>query len=297
MSEEKLNFREYGSMCHDGILEAFQETVRDTDIFTSTEPKCGQTWLTTFLHHLKTRGEKEDLGGNGILGATPWLEIPCNFPEGDNTPFNIKDRIEHFESFESPRIFKMHVRYHKIPRGTPEMKTKSKIITITRDPRDLPWSFYNHMGIMKGVELPPWEIYANDWIEKMSLIPWMKGFWPHKDDEDLLWLRYEDLKLDIEGTARKILDFTGWDVTDEELKKCIELSSFGHMQKNERKHFIHEDRSIFRRGSSFIREGKVGLNRLHLTEEMEEKLLSKLRSELPENAVEWLLSDPKDHDY
>jgi len=256
-----------------------------------TEPKSGQTWLTTFLFHLKTQCKAPDLSGKGIYGVIPWLEIPCNFAEGDLTPFNIQDRIKHIESYENPRVFKMHVRWNKIE----PFCSKAKVITITRDPRDLPFSLYNHAIIMKGLDLPPWEIFVEDWIDEMTIIPWMKSFWPHKNDENVLWLRYEDLKLDMESTARKILDFTGWECTDEEVQKAIELSSFSHMQTNERKHFILDGRTIFRRGSSFIREGKVGSNREKLTEEMTERIMEKLRKELPEDAVEWLLSDPSDH--
>lgn len=281
----------YGSLCHDGILEAFKEKARETDLFCVTEPKSGQTWLTTFLFHVKTRCKQPDLGGKGIIGAIPWLEIPCNFPEGSFQPFDVQDRINHFESYENPRVFKMHVRWNKIE----PFCSKAKVITITRDPRDLPYSWFNHMSIMKGIEIPPWEIFVEDWIDKMPLIPWMKSFWPHRNDENVLWLRYEDLKLDMEGTARKILDFTGWECTDEELQTAIELSSFSHMQKNERKHFIHEDRTIFRPGSTFIRDGKVGSNRQKLTEGMTERIMEKLRKELPEDAIEWLVSDPNDH--
>lgn len=283
----------YGSMCNDEIIEAFKEKVRDTDIFCATEAKSGQTWLTTLLYHLKTKGKSLDYGGNGIMGAIPWLELPFNITEGDFEPYKINERVEVFESIENPRIFKMHVRWNKVPVTA---ESKAKIITITRDPRDLPYSMYNHLNGMKQspIEPMPFEQYFEGWLERMNIIPWMHSFWPHRNDPNLLWLRYEDMKLDIEGTARKILNFTGWEVSDEELEKAIDLSSFGHMKKNER-NLIKKGNTAFREDFSFIREGKVGKNRAMLTEDMEKRMMEKIRSELPEEAVEWLLSDPSNH--
>ena len=41
--------KQYGMMCNDKILEGFEPNVRETDVFVVTEPKCGQTWLMSFL--------------------------------------------------------------------------------------------------------------------------------------------------------------------------------------------------------------------------------------------------------
>lgn len=281
-------------MTNDTTIEAFKEIVRDTDILIVTEPKSGQTWLMNFLYHLKTKGKSADFGGKGLLGAMPWIEIPFN--PADMEPYKSEDRIKMFESIDNPRIFKMHVRWSKIPITT---ESKAKIITITRDPRDLPYSLYKHLTGLKHM-IPnanvPWETFFEKSLKDKYFIQWMQSFWPHRNDTNLLWLRYEDMKLDMEGTAQKILDFTGWEASDEEVAKAIELSSFDHVKKTEKKNlFINLDNNPFREDAAFIREGKVGANREKLTEDMENRMMEQLRSELPEDAIEWLLSDPKDH--
>merc|ERR1711862_46196 len=156
---------------------------------------------------------------------------------------------------------------------------------------------FNHLNGMKYRHIEPisFEQFFEGWLQSMNFILWMQSFWPHRNDPNLLWLRYEDMKLDMEGTARKILNFTGWEVSDEELAKAIKLSSFDHMRKNERITMLRKDFTNFREDFSFIREGKVGKNREMLTEDMEKRLMKKIRSELPEEAVEWLLSDPSNH--
>ena len=189
----------------------------------------------------------------------------------------------------------MHVRWDKIPANT-----TSKIITVTRDPRDLPYSMYRHITCMKSTleeNVKPFEEFFEEWMEEYNFIPWMKSFWPHKNDPNVLWLRYEDMQSDLKGTGRRIVDFLGWDISQEELDKACEMSTFEHMHKYEKVHLYNGEKSIIRRNSSFIREGKVGANRMRLTEEMEERLLGKLKdSGLPDDAIDWLLNIPTDRD-
>lgn len=291
--ESKRQFTD-GFLCSAEMLSKFEPTSRDSDIYTATIPKCGQTWITTLLYHLKTRCKYPDMEGQDLMGVVPWLENPINLTdeEGPFVPYDIDERIQEYERQVDPRVFKMHVTWENIPRA-PDSKTK--VITVTRDPRDLPYSYYKHVSAMNDHPAVPkyesFEQYFEDYMKDFFISKWMKSFWPHRNDPNLLWIRYEDMKQNLKAVAHQIIEFTGWDITDEVLEKAVDMCSLQNMQKSEKTVIFARRTKVFRRDSSFIREGKVGVNRTHLTEDMENRLIERLRSELPEDAFKFLLPD------
>lgn len=273
-------------MCNGTILERFEPTARDTDVFTATIAKCGQTWLTTVLYHLKTRGQDPDYGGQGLMRHVPWLEIP--FDPVNNQPYDVDARLAEIAASPDPRIFKMHVIWEEIPRPP---GSRSKVITVSRDPRDVPYSMYSHLAGMKvgpfADGAPTFEAYFEQWWAFGYYYKFIHSFWPHRDDPDLLWLRFEDMKADLAGEARKITDFLGWERSDAEVAHAAALSQFDRMQTHEATHF--GGREPFKHGR-FFREGAVGKNRAMLTGDMERRIVERARQEFEPACFEWVMS-------
>jgi len=292
-----MSTREYPNTprCSGEILKRFEPTARETDVFVVTHPKCGQTWLCCLLYHLKTKGKSPDLEGKGIMGAIAWLEMPMNVSNADLTLYDVDERMKELESLEDPRIFKMHVTAELVPRPPGH---KSKVIVVTRDPREIPYSFYKHkegsnialFGLPNGVHT--FEDFFDGYIEKeFFFVPFVQSFWPHRTDDNLLWLRYEDMKQDIRGCADRILSFLGWHATEDEIQKAIELSEFQRMREIERSVLFPHGNIIFRSDSSFIREGSIGRNRSKLTKDMEDRLMEKLEKGLQSDAKDFIFHD------
>jgi len=240
--------------------------------------------------------------GEGIFKAIPWLENPRDMDTTDKEVYDPEQRIEDLSTMEDPRVFKMHVERQDVPR--PEGHN-SKIIVITRDPRDVPYSFYEHMRIMedeedvhtflpKGLDTTFEEFFYPFVDEHFFHIPFLKSFWPHRHDPNLLWLRYEDMKKDTRACADKIVSFLQWDVSSQVIDQAIQLSEFRHMQKVERTVLYTKNRRLFRKNSSFIREGCVGKNRKKMTKDMEDYLMALLTKELDPELLEFLLPKPKE---
>src|SRR5688572_28492470 len=78
------------------------------------------------------------------MGVTPWLEIPRDMMTGEN--YDRTERLAALAHLPDPRVFKMHVTWEEVPRAA---GSGAKVMTITRDPRDLPWSMYSHLRGMK----------------------------------------------------------------------------------------------------------------------------------------------------
>ncbi|MBA2319646.1 MAG: sulfotransferase domain-containing protein, partial [Deltaproteobacteria bacterium] len=206
-------------MCDGALLAAFEPTTRDTDVFVATAAKAGQTWLLALLHHLRTRGRDPGFSGLGALGVTPWLELPWD-PDSA-APYDREARLAGFAALPDPRVFKMHVPYDEIPRPP---GSSAKVMTITRDPRDLPWSMYCHMLAMReevrGPFVADFDAFFEGWLERGYVFRVVRSFWAHRDDPGVLWLRYEDLQEDLPREARRCVAFLGWDLTEADVARA-----------------------------------------------------------------------------
>jgi len=275
-------------MCDGELLAAFEPTTRPTDVFVATAAKCGQTWLLALLHHLRTGGRDPSFGGIGALGVTPWLEIPRNMATGQ--PYDRVERLAALERLPDPRVFKLHVTFDEVPRpvGSP-----AKIMTITRDPRDLPYSMYSHMlGMLPHVRGPStadvgFDAYFETWLEMGYFFKVVRSFWRRREDPDVLWLRYEDLKADLAREARRCVDFLGWTVDEESLARACALADLRHMQANESALLLG---AAFKPEARFVREGAVGRNRARLSPVQEARIVEKARAELEPDCFSFVMS-------
>jgi hypothetical protein len=112
-----------------GVEQALALAVRPTDIFVTTAPKTGTTWLTQVLHQLRTGG---DIEFDDIYQVVPWpplcydLGMDCNM---DQKAF--------------PRVFKTHQRLSAVNPG-------GKYLCTVRDPVKTMISWWNFLGPVSG---------------------------------------------------------------------------------------------------------------------------------------------------
>jgi pyruvate formate-lyase activating enzyme-like uncharacterized protein len=71
-------------------------------------------------------------------------------------------------------------------------------------------------------------------IEFASYFVHLVSWWEHRNDSNVLFLFFEDMKDDLESVVRMVAAFMG--IQDEErIRKAVEMSSFEFMKKNEMK--------------------------------------------------------------
>ncbi|KAK3737785.1 hypothetical protein QZH41_017259, partial [Actinostola sp. cb2023] len=102
-----------------------------------------------------------------------------------------------------PRFFKIHLPYDQVPMGH-GVTTKPKYINVIRNPKDVAVSWYHHYKGFKFFEFDrPWDEFFEMFIDnKDSFISvvygsWFDhvlGWWAHRDDPNILFLKYEDMK-------------------------------------------------------------------------------------------------------
>jgi hypothetical protein len=235
--------------------------LRPDDIFIVSYPKSGTTLMQMMLHQLKTSGEMDFPHINSI---SPWFELEI----ARGTPQNLE--------VPSPRVLKTHLPYRKVPRG-------ARYLYLARDVRDVAWSAYHHSRLMMGVD-PPLDLFMEHFFEGQTKFnSWFEhteSWWPHRNDDDVLFLRYKDIIADLEGTARRVAAFCGLAIREVEMPRIVARCSLEFMKRHQEK---FDPRPLFpgapgaAHGSAqFIREGRIGRGRKVLNPEQKQLVARKL---------------------
>ncbi len=269
------------SPLHDpNILAHFQ--ARPADVLITTAPKAGTTWMQQILHQLRSGG---DTTFTAIDKVVPWLEIQRHKKSW-------QDILQHFEMLAEPRIFKTHCTAEQ----TPGIGT-ANIILSSRDPRDCCVSFFHHIMNMtdearanKQMPVPvSFDQHVDMWLEYAAWYRNVKSWWPYYNHPKVLWLRYQDMKSDINTCIDQIIDFLEWKVTDEQMKKVLEYSSFDWMKAHDEKFSSQGANNIqvFKAGK-FIRQGKVGKYPDLMSAEQEQRIVEKAQAMLEPECLSFL---------
>lgn len=272
------------SPLHDpDILANFQ--ARPTDVLITTPPKAGTTWMQQILHQLRSGG---DTTFTAIDKVVPWLEI-----QRDGKSW--QEILQYFETLAEPRIFKTHCTAEQ----TPGIGT-AKIILTSRDPRDCCVSFYHHLMNMTDEaraqkQIPFPESFAEHvdlWLEFAAWYRNVKSWWPYYHHPKVQWLRYQDMKTDINACIDQITDFLQWRITDEQKKKVLEYSSFEWMKAHDEKFSSQGAKKdpVFKPGT-FIRQGKISGYHDLMSDEQERRIIDKANAVLEPACLDFLELD------
>jgi hypothetical protein len=231
-------------------LKHLDFALRPDDIFIVTYPRSGTTWLQMILYQLTTDGTMDF---PHIAQRSPWFERSLRPGKG-------------FAALPSPRVFKSHLPYRAVPRGP------CKYIYVARDGKDVAVSYYHlyvsHMGY-KGSFAEFFDLFVRGRTAHGSWFRHVKGWWEHRHEPNVLFLRYEDLLGDLEGNLRRIAAFCGLDVPAERWPAIVERCGFAFMKRHEAQ-FDDLTGQLWEQGfrlNAFLRHGGAGGWREHLTPE------------------------------
>ena len=178
--------------------------------------------------------------------------------------------IQMVNEMPSPRIVKSHSPYHLMAGGPPET-SPAKYIYVARNPKDVAVSFYYHTCAFLPYQYSqPWEhffrLFMNGTVAFGLWFDHVLEWWKHRDAENILFLKYEDMKKDHRGAVEKIAKFMGYNLTKEVIDVIVEKSTFESMKVNPS---IRADLEKVRKpdAPSFFRKGIVGDWRSHFTPE------------------------------
>lgn len=111
-----------------------------------------------------------------------------------------------------------------------------QLIYITRNPRDVCVSFYNHWKIFEGFT-GSFETFADAFVNDVVgyNCPFFQNvleFWKVRHEPNVLFVTYEEMKADLRSVISKLADFLGKKLSSSDIDRLEDHVSFNKMSKN-----------------------------------------------------------------
>ncbi|XP_053237713.1 amine sulfotransferase-like isoform X3 [Podarcis raffonei] len=227
-------------------LEGFE--IRDSDVFIVTYPKSGTIWTQNILSLIYHEGHRDGTEKVDLLDRAPWLE------------YNVRN--VDYVSRPSPRLFASHLPYYLVPKGL--RNRRAKVVYVARNPKDVLVSFYHFSKtVVQLEEVEDFGIFMERFLAgKVLASLWLdhvEGWYSHKDDFNILFLTYEEMKKDLRSCVLKLCNFLGKRLTEKEVDAVVDQATFNKMKADPRANyeFARPDRMDHNKGH-FLRKGTVG---------------------------------------
>ncbi|GFV42063.1 sulfotransferase 1C2 [Trichonephila clavipes] len=164
------------------------------DLFIVSYPKCGTTWVQNIVACIFRNGK-------------PFQSALEFFTD---TPFLQMTGAQAAESMKRPGAIKFHLPYHMTPQSP-----DAKYIFVARNPKDCCVSFYHHTESIPVYKFEEgefddyFELFMNGEVDFGDYFDCVLSWYEHRNDPNVLFLTYEELKKDIKNNVLKIAQFIG----------------------------------------------------------------------------------------
>ena len=227
--------------------------------------KSGRTWLRVMLSRAYT------------LQAELPAELLLDFD-------NLRRR-----DASLPAVFFTHNNYLRDYTGNRTSKAHfrgQRMVLLVRDPRDVAVSQYfqwrYRMRPIKkfindypahGADVDVWDFVSDATVGVPRIVDYFNDWAASAGElDDLLIVRYEDMRREPADVLRRILEFTGAPIDEKRIAQAVEFAAYDNMKKMEREQFFRGSGARVRPANadnpeSFkVRKARVGGYREHFDE-------------------------------
>ena len=240
--------------------------LRPDDIWIVTYPKSGTTWTQQIVRHILARGRGDCTGK--VIDAVPWVEGFGNDPTFGSSRINV-------DSMASPRAFMSHLPYSMMPCGLPN-STPGRYIYVVRNPKDVVVSFFHYERGMPFSPLYEWEEFFDMFMTGKLVygdyFDHVLSWWAHQDDDNVLFLKYEDMKRDLPTAVAQIAKFINQDISKELVDEIAHKTTFANMKKDSSANYEWMNKHRRSTATTFMRKGEVGDWKNYFTPEQSARL-------------------------
>jgi aryl sulfotransferase len=260
-------------------------------VWLASYPKSGNTWMRLALACIRS-GKPVDFStsqdfGLAIAGRHRF-DLTLGIESSDLSSSEIERLRPRFhealaETSGEPLFAKVHDCWRLTAAGEPLFPPATTIGTIymVRDPRDVAISFADHLGIgideaIEAMGDSETTLARQDKV-LLGQLPQRLGTWSEHVER---WLaatggnaphlvRYEDMRADPVGELRRVVDYLGWEVTDEAITRAVDETRFERLRgAEEEQGFLERSPSSHR----FFRKGQAGAWRAELAPRQAERI-------------------------
>lgn len=278
-------------------------------LFIVSFPKCGMTLMQQIIFLIFNKGKPASDFGK-VMKNSPYLEL------------NGADAVDFMDG---PGAIKIHLPFNLAP-----YSPDAKYIYVARNPRDCCVSFYHHTkngelyNFSDGTFDEFFDLFVNGQVEGGDYFDHLLSWYRHKDDPNVHFVTYENLKTAKRNEIMKIAKFMGDEHYDnllenkDILENVLKYSSFQYMKNivhdhlkelSEKPKLIHEDVPLpsgskaFREymknhphlsvtfKGEFIRKGIIGDWKNHFSPEQERRMDEKIKKKFGNSDVMNLWSE------
>lgn len=255
-----------------GLAKAQAFKAQPGDVFISTFPKTGTTWMQQLCHQLRTGGDEafDEITEEQVV---PWLEVATTLGIDVDLP-----QIKTDGPVVMPRCFKTHQPL----KGLSHLESQgAKFLCTVREPEATMKSWFR-FSLSKGHAATA-SRDINDFVRSKFNSPIGEGsleplygadMWTHYAEywlcrklPNVLVISYEHLRRNFDGELTKIANFLGVELTPELLERVRSLGSMDWMSKNGHMfddHYIPLRLARAGGGEKFVSTKKVGLSNADL---------------------------------
>ncbi len=252
------------------------------------------------VHQLLTGGTDDF---RDVYEEVPWIEFLA-FPGQPQEA--VVERVTAMPT-NTRRAFKTHSPPPAVPFQSVGSGTDVKYVVIMRNPEEALVSFrpflnkhsdawYELWGVPReALCRPDFPTFYSDVIDangmQGAIFGFLAAWWPLRNEPNVLFLHFSDMKSDHQGSIRKIAEFIGEELTEEQWANVLEFTSFPWMKANEGKFEGRTASEIpILNSGAMIRKGAVGEARMDgMTEEISRHLREVGGQICPEPAaIKWV---------
>lgn len=226
--------------------------IRKNDIYLVSFPKSGNTWMRFLLINYFFKQDSEKIVYSSLENYIPSIHKSTHAD------------INKFKGYNGIRIIKSHFVKLKYP----------KVIYVLRDGRDAMVSYYYYQKDLRDFKGNFEDFYFSKQISNAD-------FWDghlrkaldyqRKFPDNIIFIRYEDLKNNIENTLTDVIKFLGHEIDLDRMRHSIQVSSFNILKD------MQEDSGVMieNKNINFFRKGASGQWNDYFNEEMENHFLNR----------------------